>query len=80
MNKYHLLYILCFGFRKEHSTQHALITLIDNITQVLDEGSMLIRVFLDLKKAFNCIDHSIIRRKLYAYGIRVNSSVHVLKR
>ena len=40
MNKHNLLYKLQFGFRKEHSTQHALITLIDNITTVLNEGSM----------------------------------------
>ena len=48
MNKYILLYKLLVG--KEHSTQYALITLIDNITKALDEGSMLIGVFLDLKK------------------------------
>ena len=52
MNKYNLLYKLQFGFRKEHSTQHALITLVDNITKALDEGSMLIGVFLDLKISF----------------------------
>ena len=57
-------------FSKERSTKHSLITLVDNITQSLDEGSMLIGIFLDLKKAFGYVDHSIFFRKLCANGIR----------
>ena len=69
MSKYNLLYKLQFGFRKEQSTQHALITLVDNITKALDEGIMLIGVFLDLSW-FDCVDQNMLLRKLYAYGIR----------
>ena len=58
-----------FGFKKEHSTQHVVITLVDNLTKALDEGRIMIGVFLDLKKAFDCVDHIILQRKLYAYGI-----------
>ena len=32
------------GFRREHSTHHALITLVDKITEALDEGSMMVRL------------------------------------
>ena len=39
------------GFRKEHSTQHTLITLVDKIIKALDKGRIMIGVFLDLKKA-----------------------------
>ena len=39
-----------FGFRESHSTQHAIITLVDKITSSLDSGDLIIGVFLDLKK------------------------------
>ena len=39
-----------FGFRKSHSTHHAIITLVDKITSSLDSGDLIIGVFLDFKK------------------------------
>ena len=39
-----------FGFRKKHSTHHAIITLVDKITSSLDSSDIIIGVFLDLKK------------------------------
>ena len=59
-----------FGFRPKHSTQQAIITLFDNITKSLDNGNIAISIFIDLKKAFDTVDHRILLRKLYAYGIR----------
>ena len=65
-----ILYDYQFGFRPKHSTQHAIITLIDKITKSLDNGDIVISLFIDLKKAFDTVDHRILLRKLYAYGIR----------
>ena len=65
-----ILYDYQFGFRPKHSTQQAIITLFDNITKSLDNGNIAISIFIDLKKAFNTVDHLILLRKLYAYGIR----------
>ena len=54
----------------EHSTQHAIITLFDNITKLFDNGNIAISIFIELKKAFDTIDHRILLCKLYFYGIR----------
>ena len=59
-----------FGFRKGHSTDHALISLTDKIIKSLDCGDIVIGVFLDLKKAFDTVDQSILLKKLNRYGIR----------
>ena len=66
----HVLYENQFGFRQGHSTHHALITLVDTITKSLDNGDTEIGVFLDLKKAFDTVDHALLMKKLYHIGIR----------
>ena len=55
-----------FGFRKGHGTQHAIISLIDKIGKSVDSGDIGINMFLDLKKAFDTVSHSILLRKLSA--------------
>ena len=42
----------------------------DQVAKALDAGDIVVGVFLDLKKAFDTVDHSILLRKLYALGIR----------
>ena len=54
--KNEVIYKYQFGFRKIHSTQHAIITLVDCITSSLDSEDLVIGVFLDLKKVFNTVD------------------------
>ena len=65
-----ILYNYQFGFRSKHSTQQALITLVDKVTKSLDRGNIAISLFIDLKKAFDTVHHRILLHKLYAYGIR----------
>ena len=50
MDKNDTIYKYQFGFRKSHSTQHAIITVVDKIKSSLDSGDLIIGVFLDLKK------------------------------
>ena len=69
-DKYNILYQNQFGFRQGHSSHHALITLVNKITQSLDSGDMVTGIFLDLKKAFDTVNHTILVKKLYSYGIR----------
>ena len=58
-----------YGFRKEHSTELAVLELIDRITQQLDKGTTPINVYLDLSKAFDTLHHNILLHKLKYYGI-----------
>ena len=70
VNKHSLLYEYQFGFRKGYSTNFALITLIDKISQALDEVNCVLGIFLDLSEAFDTVNHSILCKKLEFYGIR----------
>ena len=65
-----ILFNFQYGFRKLHSTTLALIEFTDNITRYLDEGNYCISVFIDLKKAFDTVDHETLLHKLGRYGIR----------
>ena len=65
-----ILYKYQFGFRKSHSTNHAIIPLVEKVNNAMDSGKISIGVFLDLRKAFDTVDHCILLDKLYKYGIR----------
>ena len=59
-----------FGFREKHSTSHALISLTEMIRNALDNKEFACGIFIDLKKAFDTVDHEILLNKLDYYGIR----------
>ena len=64
------LYDNQFGFRKGHSTSHAVIALTECIRESLDKNEFAAGVFIDLQKAFDTVDHKILLDKLNYYGIR----------
>ena len=59
-----------FGFRTGRSSSMAIVNLMEKITNSLDNKKAVISVFIDLRKAFNTIDHTILLQKLNHYGIR----------
>ena len=70
LTEHNILAMNQFGFRKNYSTFLALMDLVDNISKNIDEGNYSIGIFLDLSKAFDTIDHTILLDKLCRYGIR----------
>jgi len=70
IEKYNILYECQFGFKKNHSTEMALIVLIDKIVNALEKNEHVIGIYLDFAKAFDTVDHNILLMKLQHYGIR----------
>ena len=59
-----------YGFRRNCSTNLAIIDVIEEITSSLDKKKKSVGIFIDMKKAFDTIDHDIVLNKLHHYGIR----------
>ena len=70
IGKHQLLYQYQFGFRKNHSTFMALAVLLTKIAAALDNSEFAVWIFIDFRKAFDTIEHSILSDNLYHYGIR----------
>ena len=65
-----MIYNKQFGFRKKHSTVHALNTAVTQIVESLNDNKIVLGIFLDFSKAFDTILHNILLHKLEHYGIR----------
>jgi len=61
------------AFRKPHSTITFLIGTTDYWYENIDSKKLYLTIVLDLRKAFDTVDHEIMIKKLWKYGMRGNT-------
>ena len=59
---------LLTGFRKNHSTQHCLVNMLEKWKNTLDKGGFVCAIFMNLSKVFDTMNHDLLIAKLGAYG------------
>ena len=69
LDKYNLLHPNQSGFRKKHSCQAALTSLVERWLTNINKDEFNGVIFVDFKKAFDVIDHNLLLRKLALYGM-----------
>ena len=68
--KLEILYVYQFGFQKNKSTYMAIICQMEKLVKALGNGEVGIGIFIDFRKAFDTVDHTILLETLQFYGIR----------
>jgi hypothetical protein len=58
------------GFRGKRATSNTIDNVLQNIVQGLNNNEQVLGIFCDLSKAFDCLDHDILLKKIPNYGIR----------
>ena len=70
LEKHHILNENQFGFRGSCSTIQAMLLIADKIQRAIENKKISCGIFLDLSKAFDTVDHTILIKKLEYYCVR----------
>ncbi len=70
ITKHNILSDQQYGFRANRTTSLALMEFVEEITSAIENKEYAIGIFLDLKKAFDTVDHDLLLKKMHRYGVR----------
>ena len=70
ISKYNLISPNQYGFMKRRSTCDALVRFMEHIYENLNNKNITAAIYLDLRKAFDCVHHETLTFKLEKYGLR----------
>ena len=70
IDKNKLIHSSQYGFRKTHSPDHAILDIVETLQNNMDKHYFSCGFFIDLKKAFDTVNHKILLDKLNFYGFR----------
>ena len=70
ISKYNMLAPKQFGFTTNSSPKLAITTIYDKLLDNFDKNQYTCAIFLDIKKAFDSLDHKTLLKKLNHYGVR----------
>ena len=59
-----------YGFRAKKSTSQAILHFLQYLYKHIDSGNVVFSLFLDFRKAFDCVNHEILLSKLNTCGVR----------
>ena len=59
-----------FGFWAGYSTEHAILELIDQVSNAFGNSNFVLGVFIDLSKVFDTVNHNILSEKLSITGLK----------
>jgi hypothetical protein len=76
---HNLLYRYQSGFRKAHSTLTAITDVLNDLLDLRDQGLFVATIFVDFRKAFDVINHNILKLKLQnQFGFHESASTWIM--